>query len=361
MALKGKKVLEFAGLAPGPFAGLILADNGASVIRVDRPSASTLDVLCRGKRSVAINSKIPSGRELLKRLIVSSDILIDPFRPGVMERLGLGPDVFLGKSGLNEKLVYARIVGCFQAPRINPSFPLNLLADFAGGGMHCVTAILLALLARNETRRGQVVDIDMVSGTRYLSTSPLLHHFHPETGRFSGARGTNLLDGGAPFYNIYACKGGGLMTLACIEPRFFKIFLEKFCPSLPENFVLSKEWHGITTPKAQEDRALWPKLKQFLENGFSMRSKDEWASIFLGTDACCVPVLTPKEATDLSSLSVHPPHPTGTRWSAFDHEPCLLNPGQHTKEILIEELRLAGKDYEELLNEGVIGEHEHLK
>jgi len=143
------------------------------------------------------------------------------------------------------------------------------------------------------------------------------------------------------------------MTLASIEPHFFKIFIEKFRQSLPEHFVVSKEWKGVATPEAQENRQLWPKLKQFLESGFSMRSRDEWTNIFFGTDACCVPVLTPNEAAELSNLSAHPPHPTGTQWSAFDHEPCLLNPGRHTREILNEELGVEEREYQELLNEGL--------
>ncbi|KAJ4476210.1 CoA-transferase family III domain-containing protein [Lentinula aciculospora] len=374
MALKGKKVIEFAGLAPAPFAGLVLSDNGASVVRVDRPSASTLDVLCRGKRSVAINSKIPSGRELLKRLIASSDVLIDPFRPGVMERLGLGPDVFLGSSGLNQRLVYARIIGfprtgpyknmaghdlnylalsgilsMLPGSTDKPSFPLNLLADFAGGGMHSVTKILLALLERNENNQGQVIDVDMVSGTRYVSTSPLIHRLNPFTGRFAAERGANLLDGGAPFYNIYACRDGGLLTLACIEPHFFKIFIGRFLEVLPEYLVLSDEWREFPFIAAQADRKLWLKLKQLLTSGFSLRTRNEWADIFFGTDACCVPVLTPEEAAlKLSSCTA--------LVSDKEAGSCLLNPGRHTREVLTVELGLTENEYEKLVDEGAIGQ-----
>ncbi|KAF9069210.1 CoA-transferase family III domain-containing protein [Rhodocollybia butyracea] len=377
MALSGKKVLEFAGLAPAPFAGMLLADNGASVIRVDRPFATTLDVLCRGKRSIAINSKIPSGRELLKRLVASSDILIDPFRPGVLERLGLGPEVFLGSSGLNQQLIYARIVGFPRTgPHKNmaghdlnylalsgvlsmlpgsvnkPAFPLNLLADFAGGGMHCVTKILLALLMREQTSRGQVVDVDMVSGTRYISSSPLIHRLHPSTGRFPGKRGTNLLDGGAPFYNIYTCKDGGLMTVACIEPRFFKNFLERFCEALPKDFTSSEKWQGVVNDSVQESRELWPTLQLFLETGFSMLTRDEWGKVFFGTDACSVPVLTPEEASELSSSLGSAPQIAFNDRSAS----CFLNPGEHTREVLVTEFGVPENEYERLLEEGAIGE-----
>ncbi|KIK63163.1 hypothetical protein GYMLUDRAFT_72424 [Collybiopsis luxurians FD-317 M1] len=364
MALRGKRVVEFAGLAPAPFAGLILADHGASVIRVDRPSASTLDVLCQGKRSIAVNSKIPSGRELLKRLVASSDVLIDPFRPGVMERLGLGPEVFLGSSGLNQKLIYARIVGTgpfkdMAGHDLNylalsgilsmlpgpdkPEFPLNLLADFAGGGLYGATQILLALLARQETNRGQVLDIDMVSGTRYVSTSPLIHRLHPSTGRFARERGTNLLDGGAPYYNIYACKDGGFMTLACIEPQFYKIFLEKFCESLPDDFTRSEKWREIVVATSQNDRKVWPKLKEFLTNGFAMRSRDEWAQTFFGSDACCLPVLSPEEAAESGSV-------------LRDKLQPLLPPGKHTREVLTEDFGMSNDEYARLLGEGAIGE-----
>ncbi|KAJ3727957.1 CoA-transferase family III domain-containing protein [Lentinula raphanica] len=374
MALRGKKVIEFAGLAPAPFAGLVLADSGASVIRVDRPSAKTLDVLCRGKRSVAINSKAHSGRELLKRLISSSDVLIDPYRPGVMERLGLGPDVFLGSSGLNQRLVYARIVGfprtgpygamaghdlnylamsgilaMLPGSREKPNFPLNLLADFAGGGMHCATKILLALLERNETNQGQVVDVDMVSGTRYVSASPLIHRSNPATGKFALGRGENLLDGGAPFYNLYVCKDGGLMSLACIEPRFFAVFTEKFLQALPAHFVHSDEWLEFSVHDAHANQKSWHRLKQFLTDGFALRTRSEWSEIFFGTDACCIPVLTPEEAAqefDMPQIGS----------SKGKTESCLLNPGQHTKEVLTEEFSLTVSEYESLLKDGVISQ-----
>lgn len=189
MALAGLRVVEFAGLAPAPFAGLILADNGASVARIDKPSSVSQDVLCRGKRSIAINLKIPSGLETVKKLLSNADVVIEPFRPGVMEKLGLGPRVFHGNGkhkGLNEKLIYARMSGFPRSGRhkamaghdVNyvalsgvlsilpghgkPNFPLNILADLAGGGLLCALLILLALIEREKIGRGQVVNADMV-------------------------------------------------------------------------------------------------------------------------------------------------------------------------------------------------------
>ncbi|KAF8962787.1 CoA-transferase family III domain-containing protein [Flammula alnicola] len=251
MALAGLKVIEFAGLAPGPFAGLILADNGASVTRIDRPSATSSDVLCRGKRSIVIDSKLPSGRKLLEEMISSADVLIDPFRPGVLERLGLGPELFLGdgsdgrRKGLNEKLIYARIVGF---PRIGPykdmaghdinylalsgvlamlpgadkpTFPLNIAADFAGGGVMCAVGILLALMERGRTGRGQVVNTDMVSGTRYISSFPLIQSYLG-SGMLGGPRGRTSWTEGRHSITHIPVKTEGGCPLAVWNPNSSK-------------------------------------------------------------------------------------------------------------------------------------------
>ncbi|KAJ7707785.1 CoA-transferase family III domain-containing protein [Mycena rosella] len=386
MALSGLKVIEFAGLAPGPFAGLILADNGASVIRIDRPSAPSSDILCRRKRSAAINPKIPSGKVALIQLVSSADILIDPFRPGVMERLGLGPEVFLGNSnspGLNPKLIYARMVGfprtgphkdmaghdinylalsgvlsMLPGTADKPCFPLNLLADFGGGGLTCALGILLALIERGSSGRGQVVDADMVSGTRYLSSFPLLGILAPASPMFGGARGSHLLDGGAPFYDIYTCQDGRWMSVGCLEPTFFKAFIEAFVKAVPHGFTLD----GWTpTVDVQFDRNEWPKLKEYLTKGFATRRRDYWASVFHGTDACTLPVLTPEEAAALDSSSSPFPvaHPRiVTPRAAIPHagsaESLTLRPGQHTREILTD-LGLKDAQLEEMEREGAIG------
>ncbi|KAJ7363982.1 CoA-transferase family III domain-containing protein [Mycena albidolilacea] len=387
MALSGLKVIEFAGLAPGPFAGLILADNGASVIRIDRPGAPSSDILCRGKKSAAINPKTSSGKAALLRLVASADVLIDPFRPGVMERLGLGPEVFLGTGnspGLNDKLVYARMIGfprtgphkdmaghdinylalsgvlsILPGTEEKPSFPINLLGDFAGGGLTCAMGILLALVERGKSGRGQVVDTDMVSGSRYLSSFPLLR-LVAQSNSMLGARGSRLLDGGAPFYNIYTCKDGRWMSVGCLEPAFFKAFIEGFVKAVPPGFTLD----GWTpTPDVQFDLGEWPKLKEYLTKGFATQGRDYWAQIFHRTDACAVPILTPEEAAalDLSKSPFPAPHPRivsqtqrSEKIESVGPESLALRPGQHTREILAE-LGLDDAQLEEMVREGAIG------
>ncbi|KAF8206501.1 CoA-transferase family III [Mycena galopus ATCC 62051] len=387
MALSGLQVIEFAGLAPGPFAGLILADNGASVVRIDRPGAQSSDILCRGKKSVAINPKIPSGKAALLRLVASADVLIDPFRPGVMERLGLGPEVFLGTGnspGLNEKLIYARMVGfprtgphkdmaghdinylalsgvlsILPGTEEKPAFPINLLADFAGGGLTCAMGILLALVERGKSGRGQVVDADMVSGTRYLSSFPLLG-LASQSMNMSGTRGSRLLDGGAPFYNIYTCQDGRWMSVGCLEPQFFKTFIEGFVKAVPPGFTLD----GWTpTPDVQFDTGGWPRLKEYLTKGFATQGRDYWAKVFHGTDACALPVLMTEEAAalDLSRSPFPVPHPRiigHTQQSGLPKivglESLVLRAGQHTGEILAG-LGVDDAELEKMICDGAIG------
>ncbi|TFK27198.1 alpha-methylacyl-CoA racemase [Coprinopsis marcescibilis] len=356
MALSGLKVIEFAGLAPGPFAGLVLADNGASVIRVDRPSTSSTDVLCRGKRSIAVDSKVASGRELLKTLITSADVLIDPFRPGVMERLGLGPEVFFGDGTsppLNDKLIYARIVGSLQGHGRSPTFPLNILADFAGGGAMCAMGILIALLERAKTGKGQVVNSDMVTGTRYLSSFPLIHALVPNSPLMGGPRGTNPLDGGAPFYNIYLCKDGGWMSVGCLEPQFFKTFLAGLLKALPQDFSVDG-WKP--SPADQGNRQTWPRMFEFFEKAFLTRPRDYWAKLFFHTEACTVPVLSPKEAGKLAQAPVPEAHPaitSTTQQPKLERPLAALKPGQHTTEIL-EELGIKGPQRHRLARDKAI-------
>ncbi|KAG5642428.1 hypothetical protein DXG03_002802 [Asterophora parasitica] len=387
MSLAGLQVIEFAGLAPGPFAGLILADNGASVIRVDKPGSVSTDVLCRGKRSIAINPKIPSGLETLKKLLSYADVVIDPFRPAVMERLGLGPEVFLGDGGLNPKLIYARIVGFprtgpqkdMAGHDINylalsgtlamlpgaekPTFPLNLLADFAGGGLMCALGILLALIERGKSGRGQVVNADMVSGASYIAAFPLLHSLIPASPLFGNERGNNVLDGGAPFYDIYTCKDGQYMSVGCLEPQFFRVFIAVFISALPKGFNSSNGWRP--SPQTQTDRTEWPKLRDFLTQGFKSNTRDYWAQVFQalllkGTDACALPVLTPQEARSSASpeLPFPPTHPQISSLSSkrsSDPHVYHISPGEHTWEIL-EELKLSENEKRRLVANGALGE-----
>ncbi|PBK75617.1 CoA-transferase family III [Armillaria solidipes] len=382
MSLSGLRVIEFAGLAPAPFAGLVLADNGADVIRIDKCSSSSNDILCRGKRSLAVNLKIASGRDIVKDLITSADVLIDPFRPGVMEKLGLGPEVFIGEEGLNRRLIYARVVGFSRSgPHkdmaghdINylalsgilsmlpgtsdkPEFPLNILADFAGGGLTCAVGVLLALIERGKSGLGQVVDTDMVSGVRYLSSFPLLLSLNG-SGFFEEPRGTNILDGGAPFYGVYTCRDGGWMSVGCLEPQFFQTFLEIFTKSLPKGVSTINGW--IPTADSQLNREEWPILKQFFEKGFRSETRQYWTAKFHGTDACTVPVLTLEEAGKLdASGSLTPqPHP---RVASLEHKPSfgsavhVLTPGEHTGNIL-REMGVSESMWRQLLLEGAIEE-----
>lgn len=275
-ALEDIRVLELAGLAPGPFAGLLLADNGADVMRVDRvqPGHSpSPDVLIRGKSSICVDLKSPPGKQLLLRLLPHVDVLIDPFRPGVLEKLGLGLDVLLK---INPCLIVARLMGfrrdgkyatmaghdlnylavsgvlsmlgpSIQVPPLNrplpPSPPGNILADFAGGGLVCFMGIVLALFSRTRTGKGQVVEANMVDGVSYLATAPRISSKIP--GQWDQPRGENLVDGGCPYYRVYECKDAGrYMAVAALEPKFFEV--------LSRGLGLSdKNWGG-----KRENRAL---------------------------------------------------------------------------------------------------------
>ncbi|KAH7884536.1 CoA-transferase family III domain-containing protein [Phlebopus sp. FC_14] len=385
MALDGFKVVEFSGLAPAPFAGLVLAHHGASVIRIDKPSAQSADVLYERKRSIVLDTKNTAGLALAKQLITQADVLIDPFRPGVLERLGLGPGIFHdsdGSKGLNDRLVFARVAGfprdgphrsmaghdinyialsgilsMLPGSKEKPTFPLNLLADFAGGGLLCATGILLALIERGKSGRGQVVDVDMVTGTRYISSFPLLNA-HAFSNYFSEPRGYNLLDGGAPFYDVYTCSDGKWMSVGCLEPQFFAEFINRFNAAIKENGTRSSWVPNYTT---QFDRQGWPRLRKYIEDGFKTMPRDYWAEVFHGTDACTVPVLSLLEAAQLDptrsprpasrpQLSRTPPSPRTIDSSGVS----ILKPGSHTEEILIE-LGMSKEEKHRLACEGAFG------
>ncbi|KAI0714465.1 CoA-transferase family III [Cerioporus squamosus] len=397
--LEGVKVVEFAGLAPGPMAGMILADFGADVVRVDRPSGvaaavPTPDVLARGKRSIAIDPKTSSGYAVVRKLVEQADVLIDPFRPGVMERLKLGPEVFLGDEktgvqGCNKRLIYARLVGFpREGPHkdmaghdVNylalsgvlamlpgegkPTFPLNILADFAGGGALCAMGILLALVERTRSGLGQVVNTDMVSGARYLSSFPLLlARLHSTT--FGDPRGTGLLDGGAPFYNVYTCADGRWMSVACLEPQFFRTFVRHFVGALPKEFALDDGWR--LEEEHQVDTDAWPRMKEYMERGFKSQPRDYWAGVFQDTDSCAVPVLSVEEAAALAWATTrggpipHPhPHLARTpseipsKLQASDlSQTTQLARGAHTEEIL-SELGVGADEQAKLRAEGALG------
>ncbi|KAI9011004.1 CoA-transferase family III domain-containing protein [Phycomyces nitens] len=299
LPLSSLVVLEIAGLAPAPYAGMILADFGADVIRIDRIQGVNPDVLTRNKRSIALDLKNPLSIDTIKALVAKSDIILDPFRPGVMERLGLGPDVLFKE---NKRLIYARLSGFGQTgPTAGkaghdlnylaisgalemmgnhkevPHFPLNILADFAGGGMMCVMGILMALFERFGSGKGQVVDSNLTAGTAYLATFPMLMRQHKLM--WEGERGTNSLDGGAHFYQVYRTKDNLFMAVACLEPQFY------------EQLLVGLGLSDQDLPD-QHDSSQWPAMKQKIVEIFMTKTQSEWTRIFDDLDACTTPVLS---------------------------------------------------------------------
>lgn len=300
--LSGIRVVELAGLGPAPFCGMVLADLGAEVVRVDRVGASDgLDLLNRGKRSIAVDLKRPEGVEVVLRLVGRSDALIEGFRPGVTERMGLGPDCCMER---NRSLVYGRMTGWGQegplalsaghdidyialsgalgsiGPADHPVPPLNLVGDFGGGGMLLAVGVLAALLGVRAGGPGQVVDAAMVDGSALLMTS---HHGFMADGWWSEKRMANPLDGAAPWYRTYRTADGGHMAVGAIEPHFYAELLR----------VLGL---GDADLPAQNDRAGWPRLEEAFSNVFASRTRAEWEEAFRGVDACVTPVLDMTEA-----------------------------------------------------------------
>ncbi|WP_156758198.1 CaiB/BaiF CoA transferase family protein [Actinokineospora pegani] len=306
--LTGIKVVELAGLAPAPFACTVLADLGAEVVRVDRarPGADVIsfpnDPLTRSRRWIGVDVKSPEGLDLVLRLVDGADVLVEGFRPGVAERMGLGPDALLER---NPRLVYGRITGWGQdgplaptaghdinyiaiagaldpigLPGGKPVPPVNLLGDFGGGGLVLAMGVLAALVERQTSGRGQVVDTSMVDGAALLTT-----HLHGlrNIGMWPNGRGENLLDGGAPFYDTYEAADGRHVAVGAIEARFWAALVG----------VLG--WDPATVP-AHTDPANWPGLRARLAETLRTRTRDEWAALAEGTDACLSPVLSPGEA-----------------------------------------------------------------
>ncbi|KAG0327120.1 hypothetical protein BGZ99_008335 [Dissophora globulifera] len=342
--LAGLKVIEIAGLAPAPFAGKILADFGADVIRVDRSkSAMNLDVLAQGKRSIALNLKSPAGIEALVRLCENADVVIEPFRPGVMERLGLGPDVLLKR---NPRLVYARMTGFGQEGHyakmaghdINylaisgvlstlgkhddkPAFPINLLADFAGGGLMCALGVLLALQERAQSGKGQVVDAAMVGGVNYIGS--FVYNMHKAGALFQTPRGTGQLDGGAPFYDTYKTKDGLYMAVGALESEFYELLLQ--------GLGLNREKDQLPEQMNTEG---WPMLRELFTKIFLSKTQAEWVKVFDQTDACVTPVL------DYYEMSTPPPAPRLLRTPGVqpkaESEEIFLEVGGQSQEILKE-------------------------
>nr|WP_296069351.1 CaiB/BaiF CoA-transferase family protein [uncultured Actinoplanes sp.] len=311
------RVVELAGLAPGPFGCMVLADLGADVIRVDRPGAVSEGPLQRGRRTVTLDLKSASGLADLLSLVTAADVLVEGYRPGVAERLGFGPAAC---EEVNPRLVYARMTGWGQdgplaaraghdinyiavAGALEPldSPPMNLLGDFGGGGMLLAVGVLAALLERSRSGRGQVVDVAMVDGSALLTS--FLHGLLA-SGMWSHPRGENLLDGGAPFYATYATSDGRSVAVGALEPPFYHALLDGL------------DLAGAGLPP-QYDREGWPVLREAFTARFRTRTRDEWATVFAGRDACVTPVLSPGEA---------PAHPHNQARGTFAPVGGLLQP-----------------------------------
>ncbi len=310
--LEGVRIVELAGLGPAPFAGMMLADAGADIIRIDRSDRAAypplegahVDLMNRGRRSVAVDLKHPDGVALVLDLVAGADGLMEGFRPGVAERLGLGPEECLAR---NRKLVYGRMTGWGQDGPLartaghdidyialsgalgaigrvgeRPLPPLNLVGDFGGGGMLLAFGMLAAILSARTTGTGQVVDAAMVDGAAALMA---MTYTLRSAGIWLDERGTNMLDTGAHFYEVYECADGGYFGVGAIEPQFYAELMR----------LLGLGDEDLST---QMDRDTWPAMKERFAAIFATRTRDEWEAVFAGTDACAAPVLSPGEAPD---------------------------------------------------------------
>ncbi len=323
--LNGVKILEFSGIGPGPFCGMLLSDMGADVLRIDRKEGDRGEkthVTRRGRKSVALDLKQPAARDACLRLMETADALYEGFRPGVMERLGLGPDIALLR---NPKLVYGRMTGWGQEGPLSqaaghdinyiaitgalhaigtaerPVPPLNLVGDFGGGAMYLAVGMLAALVHARATGQGQVVDAAMSDGAASLMAA---FYGHMAGGRWTDQRASNGVDGGAPYYGVYKCADGRWVALGSIEPQFFAILLQKL---------------GITDfPRdRQRDPAHWPDLRVRLEAAFLARTQADWIAIMEGSDACFAGVL---------SLADAPSHPHNVARETFVTVDGVLQP-----------------------------------
>ena len=378
--LAGVKIIEIAGIGPGPFAAMMLADMGADVVRVDRsnqvhgydPATPPGDSLNRGRRSLGIDLKNPEGVEMLLRLVESADGLIEGFRPGVAERLGFGPEVCLAR---NPALVFGRMTGWGQSGPyahtaghdINyialagvldslardggqPTPPINLVGDFGGGGMLMAFGLVCGLLSARSTGVGQVVDAAMVDGSATLMA--MIWAFKGMGIWDSDNPGTNLLDTGAHFYDTYRCSDGKWVSIGSIEPQFYSELLR----------LTGLEGEDLP---AQMDKTAWPQLKVRLAAIFAERTRDEWCEIMEGTDVCFAPVLTMDEAPahphniergtfiELNGVVQPAPAPRFSATPAAVERPPA-HAGQHTDEILGDWLGLDAAEVESLKGSGAV-------
>lgn len=321
------RVIEFAGIGPAPFCGMLLSDLGADVVRIDRRDArpaSRFAITERGRRSVAFNLKATGAAEACLSLIAGADILIEGFRPGVMERLGLGPQAALAR---NPRLVYGRVTGWGQGgpyansaghdvnyisltgvlhavgPPEQPVMPLNLIADFGGGALYLALGVVSALHHARATGQGQVVDAAMVDGAASLMA---MAYGGLAAGSWRDERQANILDGGSHFMGVYPCADGRFISLASAEPQFYALLLEKTGLADDPDF------------KRQHDRALWPSLKARLAAVIITRTRDQWSALMEGTDVCFAPVLSMTEA---------PHHPHNVARGTFVEHEGVVQPG----------------------------------
>jgi len=355
--LEGIKIIEVAGIGPGPFCGMMLADMGAEVIRIDRVGgglggAIPNDIMNRNRRSVAVNLKSPEGAETVLKLCENADAIFEGFRPGVAERLGIGPDECLKR---NPKIVYGRMTGWGQEGPMaqaaghdinyislsgalhgigrkgeKPVPPLNLVGDFGGGGMYLAFGMVCALLEAQNSGKGQVVDAAMVDGSASLMS---MFFTFQNMGMFNEERGTNMLDGATHFYDTYETKDGKWISLGSIEPQFYKLLIEKAN-------LDAKQF----APQMVADK--WPELKTELTEVFLSKTRNEWCDIMEGTDVCFAPVLSINEAVD---------HPHNKVRETFIEVNGVTQPApaprfSRTKPEIRNSARLAGQDTQEVLS-----------
>ena len=379
--LTGIRVVEIGGIGPGPFCAMLLADLGADVLRVDRVAGGGLvgpsedhstELLNRGRRSIAVDLKHPDGPEVVLRLVDQADVLMEGFRPGVTERLGIGPEECLER---NPRLIYGRMTGYGQdgpmAQAVGhdlnyiaqsgalsmigrrgqpPTPPLSLIGDFGGGGMVLALGICAALVERQRSGAGQVIDAAMVEGAALLATP---FYGYAQTGAWSAERGTNIVDSGAPFYDVYETADGRWLSVAAMEPRFYAALIELLgldAEDLPE----------------QHDREAWPAMKERFAAAIATRTRDEWCAAAEGVEACVAPVLGVDEVGDDPHLAAREafvrhhgilqpaPAPRFSRTpTALSLRPPL--PGEHTAEAL-EDWGFDAAQIAELQQHGAVAE-----
>jgi alpha-methylacyl-CoA racemase len=382
--LSGFKVIELAGIGPAPFCAMMLGDLGAEVIRVERTGTTdgnaAKDPLLRNRRSIALNLKHRDGVETALKLIAGADALIEGFRPGVAERLGLGPDDCLKR---NPRLVYGRMTGWGQDGPLasaaghdinyisltgalhligpaggKPTPPLNLLGDFGGGGMLLLSGVLAALLESRQSGKGQVVDAAMVDGT--VALLGMMFALRAE-GYFRDATGENMFAGGVPFYDTYQTKDGKYISIGSLEPQFYALLLKKL--GLEEARF---QGLGVATVEEAEAQARWPALRETLTQVFKTRTREEWRQVLEGTDVCFAPVLTLDEAAkhphnvarktfiEVNGVVQNAPAPRFSRTASATPQ-AGRQPGQDTQSVLLE-AGLSKTEIERLCAQGAVAQ-----